>query len=138
MAVPALEVLRRLPAEEQRAIEERSRELIAEYLTLQDLRKARELTQERLAERLGISQENVSRLEKRSDLLLSTLSGYVAAMGGRLQLVAKFPDRPPVVLAGLSGDGGEDERSDGGTGRGRRRRGTPTPALPRQGGGGSA
>jgi DNA-binding XRE family transcriptional regulator len=120
MAVPVEEVLRRLPAEEQRVIEERSRELIAEYLTLQDLRKARELTQERVAERLGISQENVSRLEKRSDLLLSTLSGYVAAMGGRLQLVAEFPDRPPVVLSGLSGEDGEGELSGKRVVRGRR------------------
>lgn len=110
MAVPVDEVLRRLPPEEQRAIEERSRELITEYLTLQDLRKARELTQERLAERLGIGQENVSRLEKRTDPLLSTLSSYVAAMGGRLRLVAEFPDRPPVVLSGLSSDLAEHDR----------------------------
>ena len=101
MAVPLDNVLKKLPAEEQRAIEARSCELIAEYLTLQDLRKARELTQERMAELLGIKQENVSRLEKRTDLLLSTLSSYVAAMGGRLQLVAEFPNRPPVVLSGL-------------------------------------
>ena len=101
MAIRVDDVLKRLPAEEREAIEARSRELIAEYLTLQDLRRARELTQERMAELLGIRQENVSRLEKRADLLLSTLSSYVAAMGGRLRLVAEFPDRPPVVLAGL-------------------------------------
>lgn len=101
MAIPVEDILKKLPPEEQAAIEARSRELIAEYLTLQDLRKARELTQERLAELLGIKQENVSRLEKRTDLLLSTLRGYVAAMGGRLRLVAEFPDRPPVVLTGL-------------------------------------
>jgi transcriptional regulator with XRE-family HTH domain len=101
MAIPVDDILKRLPPEEQAAIAARARELIAEYLTLQDLRKARELTQERLAELLGIKQENVSRLEKRSDLLLSTLMSYVAAMGGRLRLVAEFPDRPPVELAGL-------------------------------------
>jgi DNA-binding XRE family transcriptional regulator len=101
MAAQVDEVLKQLPADEQRAIETRGRELVAEYLTLQDLRKARALTQERLAELLGINQENVSRLEKRTDLLLSTLSSYVAAMGGRLQIVAEFPGRPPVVLSGL-------------------------------------
>jgi transcriptional regulator with XRE-family HTH domain len=74
-------------------------------MTLQDLRKARELTQQRMAELLGIKQANVSRIEKRSDLLLSTLGSYVAAMGGRLRLVAEFPDRPPVVLSKLSGEG---------------------------------
>lgn len=109
MAIPAEEVLKGLPEEEQRAIAARARELMAEYLTLQDLRKARALTQERMAALLGIKQENVSRLEKRSDLLLSTLSSYVAAMGGRLRLVAEFPDRPPVVLSGLS-DEAEDAR----------------------------
>ena len=58
MAIPLDEILRKLPADEQEAIERRSRELIAKYLTLQDLRKARELTQERMAELLGIKQEN--------------------------------------------------------------------------------
>ena len=56
----------------------------------------------RVAEKLQINQENVSRLEQRSDLLISTLSGYVAAMGGKLSLVAEFPDRPPVSLTGLA------------------------------------
>jgi DNA-binding XRE family transcriptional regulator len=101
MAIPVDDILKRLPPEEQRAIEARARELVAEYLTLQDLRRARALTQERMAELLGINQENVSRIEKRTDLLLSTLSSYVAAMGGRLQIVAEFPDRPSVVLSGL-------------------------------------
>lgn len=110
MAIPVAEVLRKLPEKERDAIEARSRELVAEYMTLQDLRKARALTQQRLAKKLGIKQENVSRLEKRSDLLLSTLSSYVAAMGGRLRLVAEFPDRPPVVLSHLSED--SDDRKD--------------------------
>src|SRR3972149_663606 len=60
------------------------------------------LTQERVGESLGIGQEGVSRLEKRSDLLLSTLRSYVEAMGGHLQIVAEFPDRPPVVLCGVA------------------------------------
>lgn len=54
-----------------------------------------------MAELLDIGQDSVSRLEQRSDLLLSTLRSYVAAMGGSLELVASFPDRAPVVLAGL-------------------------------------
>ena len=57
------------------------------------------------AESLGIGQERVSRLEKRSDLLLSTLRSYVEAMGGNLQIVAQFPDRPPIVLTGLTAMG---------------------------------
>jgi DNA-binding XRE family transcriptional regulator len=104
MAISVEDVLKKLPRKERKAIEARRQELLAEYMTLQDLRKARELTQQRMAELLGIKQANVSRIEKRSDLLLSTLGSYVAAMGGRLRLVAEFPDRPPVVLSRLSGE----------------------------------
>jgi hypothetical protein len=104
MAVSVEDVLKKVPAKERKAIETRRQELLAEYMTLQDLRKAREHTQQRMAELLGIKQANVSRIEKRSDLLLSTLGSYVAAMGGRLRLVAEFPDRPPVVLSKLSGE----------------------------------
>lgn len=86
---------------EKAQIHERAQELRTEYATLQDLRKARELTQERMAEMLHIKQENVSRLEKRSDLLLSTLRSYIAAMGGDLKLIVEFPGRPPVTLIGF-------------------------------------
>jgi hypothetical protein len=60
-----------------------------------------------MAKTLGITQDSVSRLEKRSDLLLSTLRNTVKAMGGRLFLVAQFPDRGPVVLSGITEDGPE-------------------------------
>lgn len=71
-------------------------------MSLRDLRHAHHLTQKKVATALGMGQENVSRLEQRSDLLLSTLRGYVEALGGNLELVARFPDRPPVVLSGLA------------------------------------
>jgi DNA-binding XRE family transcriptional regulator len=83
-------------------IERRAAELIAEEMSLRDLRQALNLTQERLAEALGIGQDGVSRLEKRSDLLISTLRSYVEAMGGRLSIVAEFPNRAPVVVSGLA------------------------------------
>ena len=82
-------------------IEVRAAELVAEEMSLRDLRKALRQTQVRVARELGIKQENVSRIEKRADLLISTLNGYVEAMGGRLRLVAEFPDRPPVSLTGI-------------------------------------
>src|SRR5882724_10714228 len=91
------------PARRKR-VEARAAALIAEEMTLQELRQARKLTQVRLAKALGISQDGVSRLEKRSDLLLSTLRKSVEAMGGNLSLVAEFPDRAPVVLSGIAGD----------------------------------
>jgi transcriptional regulator with XRE-family HTH domain len=77
---------------------------MAEEMTLQELRQARKLTQVRMAKTLGITQDGVSRLEKRSDLLLSTLRKAVEAMGGNLSLVAEFPDRAPVVLSGITDD----------------------------------
>ena len=68
----------------------------------QGLRQAVAQTQEELAATLGVGQDTISRLEKRSDMLLSTLRRYVEAMGGKLELVAKFPDRPPLVIDHLA------------------------------------
>ena len=102
MAVNVDEKIAGLDPARRRKVEDRAKELIAEEMTLQELRKARQLTQVNVARQLGISQDGVSRLEQRSDLLLSTLRKTVEAMGGNLSLIAKFPDRPPVELAGLA------------------------------------
>jgi DNA-binding XRE family transcriptional regulator len=91
----------------RRKVAARSAQLIAEEMTLQALRRARKLTQVRMAKELGIGQDGVSRLEKRADLMISTLRKTVEAMGGRLSLVAEFPDRNPVVLSGISEDSPE-------------------------------
>lgn len=90
-----------LPPEQQAEIEAEAEHLRTEYLTLKDVRKARELTQVQLAETLGQKQVSIAKLEKRTDLLLSTLRRYIEAMGGKLDLVVEFPDRPPVHLEGL-------------------------------------
>lgn len=92
----------KLPKARRKKVEARAAALIAEEMSLRDLRKARKQTQVRLAKELGIKQENVSRIEKRADLLISTLSGYVEAMGGKLHLIAEFPDRPPIELTGIA------------------------------------
>lgn len=92
----------KLPQSRRKKIDERARALIAGEMSLRDLRIARKQTQERVARKLGINQENVSRLERRGDLLISTLRGYVEAMGGKLSLVAEFPERPPVALTGIA------------------------------------
>ena len=104
MAVNVEDKIRKLDPAQRKKVEMRTAKLIAEEMTLRELRKARMLTQVRLARRLGITQDGVSRLEKRSDLLLSTLRETVEAMGGNLSLVAQFPDRAPVVLAGITED----------------------------------
>jgi transcriptional regulator with XRE-family HTH domain len=83
--------------------------LIAEEMTLRELRRARKLTQVRMAKALGITQDGVSRLEKRSDFLLSTLRKTVQAMGGSLSLVAEFPDGRPIMLSGIA-DGATHSR----------------------------
>jgi transcriptional regulator with XRE-family HTH domain len=95
----------------RKKVEARAAELIAEEMTLRELRKARKLTQVRVARALGVNQDSVSRLEKRSDLLLSTLRKTVEAMGGSLSVVAEFPDRPPVVLSGISEDYTSNKRT---------------------------
>jgi len=88
------DIMSALPAKRRAQINDRAMELA----TLKDLRKAAEQTQEDLAAALGVGQDTISRLEKRSDMLLSTLRHYVESMGGRLELVAQFPNRPPVVI----------------------------------------
>ena len=94
--------MKRIGSARRKKVEARADGLIAEEMTLQELRQARKLTQVRMAKVLGISQDGVTRLEKRSDLLLSTLRKSVEAMGGNLSLVAEFPDREPVVLSGIA------------------------------------
>jgi DNA-binding XRE family transcriptional regulator len=102
MPVKVEERIRKLSPARRKKIEARAAELIAEEMTLRKLRRARKLTQVQVAKQLGITQDSVSRLEKRSDLLLSTLRKTVEAMGGHLSLVAEFPDREPVVLSGIA------------------------------------
>jgi transcriptional regulator with XRE-family HTH domain len=104
MPVNVDDIIRKLSPTQRKKVEARAAQLIAEEMTLRELRHARKLTQVRLAKNLGITQDSVSRLEKRSDLLLSTLRKTVEAMGGSLSLVAEFPDREPVVLAGVADD----------------------------------
>ena len=87
---------------QRRRVEARAAQLIAEEMTLQALRKARKRTQVQVAKKLGVTQDSVSRMEQRSDLLLSTLRKAVEAMGGRLSLIAEFPDQAPVVLSGIA------------------------------------
>ena len=102
------EKLGQLPPERRKKIEDLAKALIAEEMSLRDLRKALKQTQVSVAKELGINQENVSRIETRSDLLISTLNSYIEAMGGTLRLVAEFPDRPPISLTGITALDNED------------------------------
>lgn len=91
------------------SVESEADRLHTEYLTLQELRKAKEMTQVQLARTLGIQQATVAKYERQSDLLLSTLTSYVQAMGGNLRLMVEFPGKEPVALEGL-GDMEEPRR----------------------------
>ena len=125
MAANLEDKLARLSDDRRAKVDARAAELISEEMTLRDLRRALDRTQVRLAEQLGVKQETISRLEKRSDMLLSTLRSYVEAMGGELDLVAKFPDRPPVRLKALAATSAQNEPEA------RRARRTAPPTLRR-------
>ncbi|MFA6301552.1 MAG: helix-turn-helix transcriptional regulator [Legionella sp.] len=90
-----------LSKKRQDVVNKRASQLIAEEMTLRVLRLALDKTQEELGAVLHIKQDGISRLEKRSDMLISTLSKYIAAMGGSLKLMAEFPDRAPVEIHGI-------------------------------------
>jgi ribosome-binding protein aMBF1 (putative translation factor) len=77
------------------------REILEEYdrvMNVAELRKARKLTQVELAEKLKMSQAGVAGIESR-DVQVSTLSRYVKALGGELQMYAVFPDSTVITLA---------------------------------------
>jgi DNA-binding XRE family transcriptional regulator len=95
-------IIESLPATRRRKIEKLAKTLIAEEMTLQELRRAREMTQVKMAKRLGVAQKQISEIEKRTDMHISTLRRSIEAMGGKLSLVAQFPDREPVILSGIS------------------------------------
>lgn len=111
---PKLEdVLAQLPATQRRAIDRRADELIAEEMSLREMRKALELTQSEVAAALDKGQHEISRIEQRGDMLLSTLTRLVEAMGGELELVCRFKNRAPVrlVTPGHNGKNARDRTS---------------------------
>ena len=97
------QIIANLPPQRRAKIEARTREVVGEELALQQLRKARRLTQKQMARFLGVGQDSISRLESRSDLLISTLQSYVEAMGGALKIVVEFKEGT-TVLSGLGSD----------------------------------
>lgn len=96
------DIIGKLNPAQRKKVETRATQLIAEEMTLRQLRKACRLTQQKVAKSLRIGQEGVSKIERRSDLLLSTLREYIQAMGGELSLVVRFPDRDSVLLSSVA------------------------------------
>jgi predicted XRE-type DNA-binding protein len=75
---------------------------LLEEMSLYELRKARELTQTKIAEELHIGQGDVSKLERRTDMYVSTLTGYLQAIGADLEIRAVFPDGRAVKIRQFS------------------------------------
>lgn len=88
-----------LPKAQQARVRAEARKLIGEEMSLRDLRATLNLTQTELAEALGVGQDEVSRTERRADMLVSTLRHYVEALGGTLDIVARLPGHPPARIA---------------------------------------
>jgi DNA-binding XRE family transcriptional regulator len=95
------EKLHALPHARRKKIAARVDQLIREEMTMRELRKARNVTQVELAKALHVKQEQVSRIEKRTDLHISTLRRQVEALGGELTLMATFPKGAPIKIMGL-------------------------------------
>ena len=91
MATKFRKIREKMSPERQERIQARTQELLAE-MPLQELRQARALSQEELAEVLGLNQATISKLERRTDMYLSSLRRFVEAMGGELEISASFPD----------------------------------------------
>ncbi len=88
---PFRELTKRLPAARKARIEDKAAALNT-ALTLHALRKARAVSQEKLARKLAVGQPAVAKIERRSDMYVSNLRRYVEALGGTLEIAARFPD----------------------------------------------
>jgi hypothetical protein len=97
------DIMGKLPPARRKKVEQRGAALVREEMTLMQLRKDLNLTQEQMAGILEKKQAEVSKFEKRGDMLVSTLRGYIRALGGELELVARLPGRDPIKLSELGG-----------------------------------
>lgn len=91
MARKYSELRAKMPAAARARARVRARTLL-EQMPLQELRLARGLSQEALAATLKVRQASISKLERRADMYISTLRSHIRAMGGELEIVARFPD----------------------------------------------
>lgn len=101
MTVSLDDVLAELSDENRAKVEAGAERIYDEYLTLQELRKAKQVTQQELSRRLNKRQSTIAQMEKRSDLMISTLRDYIEGLGGQLTLQVELPGHAPVTLNGL-------------------------------------
>ncbi len=91
MAKKFSQLLTQMPPERLVRIEKETQAMLQE-MALTDLRKARRMSQAELARNMGIKQPSVADMEKRTDMYISTLRSLIEGMGGKLEIVASFPD----------------------------------------------
>ena len=90
MSKPFGTLRKKMSSTAQKAAAAKTRRMLKD-MPLQELRQAHQMSQERMAEILHTKQANVSRIERRTDMYISTLRSYIEAMGGQLDIVARFP-----------------------------------------------
>jgi len=91
MARPFSELRAQMSPERRERNHQKAMELLVQ-LPLNELRHARQLSQEQLAGVLHVKQASISKLERRTDMYISTLRNFIRAMGGELEIIARFPD----------------------------------------------
>lgn len=87
----------RMSAESQVRAKSKAQAMLEE-MPLHELRQARGLSQKKLAEILNVQQPSIAKLEKRTDMYLSTLRNHIEAMGGELDIIARFPDGAVKII----------------------------------------
>ncbi len=99
------------PAAQRRAAAKAKR--LRREMDLAELRRALELSQQQLAEKLAVNQPEIAKIEKRADMLLSTLGAVLRAMGADLKIIASFPDHEVEIrnLGALTRSRGADRQS---------------------------
>ena len=90
-----------MPPERRARNREATKQMLHE-MALHELRQAREKTQKDVARDLHIGQPAVARLEQRADVYVSNLRRYIEALGGKLEITARFPDDTSVTITNFS------------------------------------
>ena len=91
MTKPFHNLRHRMSTKAQQLAQKKTQKMLKD-MALQELRQARQLSQEKMAELLATKQANISRIERRTDMYISTLRSYVKAMGGELDIIVRFPE----------------------------------------------
>jgi len=99
MARTLEEFIASMSPENQAAVKLETERLLNEEMTLRELRRIRALSQRAVGDALHVNQAAISKIERRTDMYLSTLRSYIEALGGEMEIVVRFPDRAPVSIA---------------------------------------